>query len=114
MYWFHYTQVFLENTAYPLLEGCASFLLDWLIEGRGGYLETNPSTSPEHSFVAPDGQTASVSYSTTMDISIIKEVFSVVISSAEVSIMTTYLFFAKNISLYDFIYFKWQIFTFLE
>ncbi|URE48834.1 alpha-l-fucosidase [Musa troglodytarum] len=72
---------FLQNTAYPLLKGCASFLLDWLIEGRGGYLETNPSTSPEHSFIAPDGKTASVSYSTTMDMAIIKEVFTVVISS---------------------------------
>ncbi|XP_050364508.1 alpha-L-fucosidase 2 [Argentina anserina] len=86
--WEHYTYTmdkeFLKNKAYPLLEGCASFLLDWLIEGRGGYLETNPSTSPEHMFVAPDGKQASVSYSSTMDISIIKEVFSAVLSAAEV------------------------------
>ncbi|URE48832.1 alpha-l-fucosidase [Musa troglodytarum] len=86
--WEHYSfsmdKDFLQNTAYPLLKGCASFLLDWLIEGRGGYLETNPSTSPEHSFIAPDGKTASVSYSTTMDMAIIKEVFTVVISSDKV------------------------------
>ncbi|KAL8116262.1 alpha-L-fucosidase 2-like isoform X1 [Apium graveolens] len=86
--WEHYTYTmdkdFLKNKAYPLLEGCASFLLDWLIEGRGGYLETNPSTSPEHMFVAPDGQPASVSYSATMDMSIIKEVFSAVVSAAAV------------------------------
>ncbi|KAH1190817.1 Alpha-L-fucosidase 2 [Glycine max] len=86
--WEHYTytmdKVFLKNKAYPLLEGCTSFLLDWLIEGRGGLLETNPSTSPEHMFTAPDGKTASVSYSSTMDISIIKEVFSMIISAAEV------------------------------
>ncbi|KAJ6805319.1 alpha-L-fucosidase 2 isoform X2 [Iris pallida] len=86
--WEHYTftmdKGFLEKTAYPLLERCALFLLDWLIDGRGGYLETNPSTSPEHSFIAPDGKTASVSYSTTMDMAIIKEVFSAIISSAEV------------------------------
>nr|XP_004292088.2 PREDICTED: alpha-L-fucosidase 2 [Fragaria vesca subsp. vesca] len=86
--WEHYTYTmdkdFLKNKAYPLLEGCASFLLDWLIEGRGGYLETNPSTSPEHMFIAPDGKQASVSYSSTMDISIIKEVFSAVLSAAEV------------------------------
>lgn len=77
-------QDFLKNKAYPLLEGCATFLLDWLIEGRGGYLETNPSTSPEHMFVAPDGQPASVSYSSTMDMSIIREVFSAVVSASEV------------------------------
>ncbi|KAJ3669480.1 hypothetical protein LUZ60_011430 [Juncus effusus] len=86
--WEHYSYTmdkeFLENTAYPLLEGCALFFLDWLIEGKGGYLETNPSTSPEHQFIAPDGKTASVSYSTTMDMAIIREVFTAVISSAEV------------------------------
>ncbi|KAL0921796.1 hypothetical protein M5K25_008905 [Dendrobium thyrsiflorum] len=86
--WDHYTfsldKEFLENTAYPLLEGCAAFLLDWLIKGPDPYLETNPSTSPEHKFVAPDGKTASVSYSSTMDISIIREVFNAIISSAEV------------------------------
>ncbi|XAR52882.1 Alpha-L-fucosidase [Bertholletia excelsa] len=86
--WGHYTYTmdkgFLENKAYPLLEGCTLFLLDWLIEGQGGYLETNPSTSPEHTFIAPDGKPASVSYSTTMDMSIIREVFSAVVSAAEV------------------------------
>ncbi|KAH1230975.1 Alpha-L-fucosidase 2 [Glycine max] len=86
--WEHYIYTmdkdFLKNKAYPLLEGCTTFLLDWLIEGRGGLLETNPSTSPEHMFTAPDGKTASVSYSSTMDISIIKEVFSMIISAAEV------------------------------
>ncbi|CAI8604867.1 unnamed protein product [Vicia faba] len=52
--------------------------------GPGGLLETNPSTSPEHMFIAPDQKQASVSYSSTMDISIIKEVFSIVVSAAEV------------------------------
>ncbi|KAJ4820161.1 Alpha-L-fucosidase 2 [Rhynchospora pubera] len=75
---------FLENTAYPLLEGSASFLLDWLIMGSNGYLETNPSTSPEHAFIAPDGKNASVSYSTTMDMAIIREMFVSVISAAEI------------------------------
>ncbi|XP_077224963.1 alpha-L-fucosidase 2-like isoform X2 [Tasmannia lanceolata] len=86
--WEHYTfsmdTAFLKNKAYPLLEGCASFLLDWLIEGRGDYLETNPSTSPEHTFIAPDGKSASVSYSSTMDMAIIREIFSAIISAAEV------------------------------
>lgn len=76
----------MERTAYPLLEGSASFLLSWLIEGQEGYLETNPSTSPEHYFTAPDGKKASVSYSTTMDMSIIREVFSAVLLSADVSL----------------------------
>ncbi|MBA0716969.1 hypothetical protein Golax_004819, partial [Gossypium laxum] len=86
--WEHYTYTmdidFLKDKAYPLLKGCGLFLLDWLIEGKGGYLETNPSTSPEHDFIAPDGNRASVSYSSTMDMAIIKEVFSVIVSAAEV------------------------------
>ncbi|KAK1680596.1 hypothetical protein QYE76_041444 [Lolium multiflorum] len=88
--WEHYKYLldkdFLKNTAYPLLEGCALFLVDWLTEGPRGLLETNPSTSPEHAFIAPGtgGQQASVSYSTTMDISIIREIFMAVVSSAEV------------------------------
>ncbi|KAM7263431.1 hypothetical protein ACFE04_001114 [Oxalis oulophora] len=86
--WEHYAYTmdkdFLRNRAYPLLEGCTEFLLDWLIKGHGGYLETNPSTSPEHMFIAPDGKPASVSYSTTMDISIIKEVFNQIVSAAEI------------------------------
>lgn len=76
-----------------MLEGCASFLLDWLIEGPGGYLETNPSTSPEHMFVSPEGKPASVSYSATMDISIIKEVFSEIISAAEVYLFPNHVIY---------------------
>lgn len=89
-----------------MLEGCACFLLDWLIEGCGGYLETNPSTSPEHDFVAPDGKSASVSYSSTMDMAIIKEVFSAVVSASEVEFLfytrqtILLLIFLYSISLY--------------
>ncbi|RAL39655.1 hypothetical protein DM860_003188 [Cuscuta australis] len=86
--WEHYMftmdRDFLEKTAYPLLEGCTVFLLDWLIEGREGYLKTNPSSSPEHNFIAPNGEIASLSYSTTMDMSIIREVFSAIVFAAKV------------------------------
>ncbi|KAF8112308.1 hypothetical protein N665_0065s0082 [Sinapis alba] len=86
--WEHYTYTmdmeFLKKKGYPLLEGCTSFLLDWLVKGKDGYLQTNPSTSPEHMFTAPDGKPASVSYSSTMDIAIVKEVFSAIVSASEV------------------------------
>ncbi|XP_013601224.1 PREDICTED: alpha-L-fucosidase 2 [Brassica oleracea var. oleracea] len=86
--WEHYTYTmdkeFLKKKGYPLLEGCTSFLLDWLIKGKDGYLQTNPSTSPEHMFTSPDGKPASVSYSSTMDIAIVKEVFSAIVSASEV------------------------------
>ncbi|XP_057863787.2 alpha-L-fucosidase 2 isoform X2 [Cryptomeria japonica] len=86
--WEHYSYTldknFLEQKAYPLLKGCGEFLLDWLVEYPKGVLVTNPSTSPEHLFIAPDGQQASVSYATAMDMAIIKEIFIATISAAEV------------------------------
>ncbi|CAN1812987.1 Alpha-L-fucosidase 2 [Linum perenne] len=86
--WEHFSYTmdkeFLQNKAYPLLEGCTKFLLDWLIETPGGNLGTNPSTSPEHMFIAPDGKQASVSYSSTMDMAITREVFSEIVAAAEV------------------------------
>ncbi|AEE86349.1 1,2-alpha-L-fucosidase [Arabidopsis thaliana] len=86
--WEHYTYTmdkeFLKKKGYPLLEGCTSFLLDWLIKGKDGFLQTNPSTSPEHMFTAPIGKPASVSYSSTMDIAIIKEVFADIVSASEI------------------------------
>ncbi|KAI3986982.1 hypothetical protein MKX01_039917, partial [Papaver californicum] len=89
--WEHYTYTMdKKKRHYPLMESCASFLLDWFIEGKEGFLETNPSTSPEHRFVVPGGKNASVSYSTTMDMSIIREVFTQVISASEVIIPRLY------------------------
>ncbi|KAI4318422.1 hypothetical protein MLD38_032126 [Melastoma candidum] len=86
--WEHYMYTldknFLKTKAYPLLKGCARFLLDWLIEGPDGYLETNPSTSPEHGFIAPDGKHASVSYSSKMDMELIRAVFSAVSTASEI------------------------------
>ncbi|CAN1240505.1 Alpha-L-fucosidase 2 [Linum grandiflorum] len=89
--WEHFSYTmdkeFLQNKAYPLLQGCTKFLLDWLIEGPSGSLGTNPSTSPEHMFIAPNGKQASVSYSSTMDMSITREVFSEIVAAAEVVIL---------------------------
>lgn len=67
------------------MEGCTLFLLDWLVEVRGGYLGTNPSTSPEHYFTAPDGKQASVSYSSAMDMEIIREMFSAIVMASKVN-----------------------------
>ncbi|RDX62538.1 Alpha-L-fucosidase 2, partial [Mucuna pruriens] len=86
--WEHYAYTmdedFLKYKAYPLIEGCVSFLLSWLIEDSEGHLETNPSTSPEHYFIAPNGEPACVSQSSTMDVTIINEVFSIFLSATEI------------------------------
>ncbi|CAK9209863.1 unnamed protein product [Sphagnum jensenii] len=83
-YMFSLDKEFLRNQAFPLLKGCADFFLDWLVEDGNGNLVTNPSTSPEHHFIAPDGREASVSYGSTMDMAILHDLFSAIISAARV------------------------------
>ncbi|CAM6013269.1 unnamed protein product [Sphagnum balticum] len=83
-YMFSLDKEFLRNQAFPLLKGCADFFLDWLVEDGNGNLVTNPSTSPEHHFIAPDGREASVSYGSTMDMAILHDLFSAIISAAMV------------------------------
>ncbi|MFS0638559.1 glycoside hydrolase family 95 protein [Mesobacillus foraminis] len=77
--WEHYSfnqdVQFLKEKAYPLMKGAAQFCLEWLVEGPKGYLVTNPSTSPENKFVAPDGKPCSVSLASTMDMTLIRELF---------------------------------------
>jgi len=77
--WEHYEfsgdKEFLRNTAYPLIKGAAEFCLDFLIEDGKGHLVTAPSTSPENRFLAPDGQESAVSMATTMDMSLIRDLF---------------------------------------
>ncbi|MER6091614.1 glycoside hydrolase family 95 protein [Streptomyces bluensis] len=76
--WDHYDYTrdlaFLERTGWPLLRDAASFCLDWLIERPDGTLGTAPATSPENHYLAPDGQAAAVSVSTTCDLVLIRDV----------------------------------------
>ncbi|GLX66424.1 glycoside hydrolase family 95 protein [Paenibacillus glycanilyticus] len=74
-YLYNLDKPFLEEKGYPLMKGAALFCLDWLIEGPNGDLVTNPSTSPENKFVTANGEACSVSYGSTMDIAIIRDLF---------------------------------------
>jgi alpha-L-fucosidase 2 len=60
--------------AWPVMKGAAEFLLGWLVEGPGGYLVTNPSTSPENVFKI-DGKTYEITMAATMDIAITRDLF---------------------------------------
>jgi len=75
--WDHYAfsgdLEFLER-AWPILRGAAEFCLDWLVELPDGSLGTSPSTSPENSYLA-DGEPASVTMSSTMDLALISDLF---------------------------------------
>lgn len=75
---------YLEKEAYPIMKGAALFCLDWLIEDKNGYLVTAPATSPENSFIAEDGHSYSVSVATTMDMSLIWDLFTNLIEASEI------------------------------
>lgn len=74
---------YLKDTAYPLMKGAALFCLDWLVE-KDGYLVTAPSTSPENSYLLPNGSKEVVTIASTMDMSIIRDLFSNLIDAAKV------------------------------
>ncbi len=85
--WTHYLYTgdkkFLKDEAYPLMKGAALFCLDWLVKDKNGFLVTAPSVSPENSFFDDHGQKASVSIATTMDMSIIWDLFSNLIDASK-------------------------------
>ncbi|NOU64039.1 glycoside hydrolase family 95 protein [Paenibacillus sp. LMG 31461] len=86
--WEHYAygvdQEFLRNKAYPIMKEAAMFCLDYLVEDGEGNLVSVPSTSPENTFIAPDGQRSAVSMSSTMDIALMRELFTNCIEAARV------------------------------
>lgn len=77
--WEHYAfggdLAYLRDCAYPLMKGAAEFCLDWLIEDGQGHLVTAPSVSPELRFLTPQGEAASVTFGSTMDMAIIWDLF---------------------------------------
>jgi alpha-L-fucosidase 2 len=85
--WEHYSftgdREYLQRTAYPLMKEAALFCLDWLVEGPGGYLVTAPSSSPENVFITETGEKGSISLASTMDMSIIWDLFTNVIEASE-------------------------------
>jgi alpha-L-fucosidase 2 len=65
---------FLKNKGWPLMKGSAEFILEFLVENEHGQLVTNPSTSPENQFSIGEKR-FDISMASTMDMSIIKELF---------------------------------------
>ena len=66
---------FLREKAYPVLLGATEFVLSMLVEDRAGRLQFIPSTAPEHHFIVPSGENASVDLTTTYDIWLLRELF---------------------------------------
>lgn len=75
---------FLKQEAFPVMTGAARFCADWLMAGEDGFYHTAPSTSPENTFLDKEGNECGVSYSSTMDISLIRELFQNVMEAYEI------------------------------
>jgi alpha-L-fucosidase 2 len=77
--WEHYQftgdKDFLQKTAYPIMREATLFYTEWLIEDDKGRLITAPSTSPENVFITDQGYKGTVSVATTMDMSLIWDLF---------------------------------------
>jgi hypothetical protein len=67
---------------HPVLKGCVEFLLDFLIEDKASrYLVTNPSLSPENTFIGKNGTPGVLCEASTIDIQIIQAIFSAYIDA---------------------------------
>ncbi|MBQ6696061.1 MAG: glycoside hydrolase family 95 protein, partial [Lachnospiraceae bacterium] len=75
-------KAFLKEKAYPLLKKAAEFYLDVLVENKDGELIFAPSTSPENCYMM-HGFHGSVSESTAMTQTIVREVFEECLICAE-------------------------------
>ena len=76
---------FLKKDAWPVLKNAALFYLDYLVEHpQTGKLVSGLETSPENTFITPDGKQAHVSMGCTMSQQIIWDVFSNTLTAAEI------------------------------
>ena len=84
--WEHYLYTgdleFLKSEAYPLMKEAAMFYSDWLVEDENGFLITAANNSPENTFFNVKGEQCQIASGPTMDLFIIRELFSRTIIAA--------------------------------
>ncbi len=77
--WDHYAfaldKEFLRARAWPILHDASLFFLDYLVNDGSGHLVAGPSISPENRYRLPDGSVHSLTMAPTMDIEIVRELF---------------------------------------
>jgi alpha-L-fucosidase 2 len=86
--WDHYAftqdKKFLRDRAWPILHDASQFFLDYLVDDGSGHLVTGPSISPENSYRLPDGTVHSVTMAPTMDIEIVRELFTRMLDAGKI------------------------------
>lgn len=84
--WSHYSysqdEKFLKKM-FPVLKECVQFFVDFLIEEEGEFV-TCPSVSPENTYIMENGKHGHVCTGSTMDNSILKDLFKQYLMSAEI------------------------------
>ena len=84
--WTHY--IYTKDTeflkeAYPCMLEAALFFVDFLQE-QDGYLVTNPSVSPENTYILPSGESGACCVGATMDFEILNDLFGACIKASKV------------------------------
>ncbi|MCX5684998.1 MAG: glycoside hydrolase family 95 protein, partial [Planctomycetota bacterium] len=87
--WEHYAftqdRKFLAERAYPAMKEAAEFYVDFLVEHpRHKWLVAGPTTSPENTYVGPDGKKLAVDMGPAMTMQIIRDVFNRCIEASEI------------------------------
>ncbi|SDF17718.1 alpha-L-fucosidase 2 [Terriglobus roseus] len=86
--WEHYAftldNAFLKQRAWPILHDASQFYLDYLTNDGSGHLVTGPSLSPENKYKLPDGKSHSLTMGPTMDMEIVRELFTRTLDSGRV------------------------------
>jgi alpha-L-fucosidase 2 len=99
-YWEHYEfsadGEFLRQRAWPVMKEAAEFYLDFLVEHpRHKWLVPGPTSSPENSYVTPDGKRATISMGPAISLQVIRDLFTNCMAAARV--LQTESDFAKQL-----------------
>ena len=69
---------------YAIMKGAAQFSMDWMVKDSAGFWVTMPAVSPENQFIDDKGNPGDVSVATTMDMSIIRDLFANTIAASAI------------------------------
>ncbi len=86
--WDHYSYTLDQQylvRVYPIMLESARFYLDWLVKDPAtGRLVSGPATSPENTFIAPDGSQCQISMGPSHDQEVIHDLFTNVLKASKV------------------------------
>lgn len=74
----------LRERIFPVMKSSAQFCLDWMVKREDGFYYTPLSTSPENTFYDGKGNECAVSYGSTSDMALIRELFKNVTEAADI------------------------------